>query len=212
MYQIHGLSISSNTTKTVYVAEALGIDYDYIPMNLAKSEHKTPEHFKRHPLGKLPTLTHNNETLFESNAICCYLANVENSQLYPSDNKLYRARIDQWLAFFTNHLGRWLNNYAFEKVAKEKFGLGEPNKELEKEAHYFILEQLPCVNEQLSQNRYFLGTQLSIADYVAFAYFENAEMAELSLNDFPAVAAWYRALKSSDVIQRSHEKLGRGRL
>lgn len=208
MYQIHGLSISSNTTKTVYVAEALGIDYRYIPMNLAAGEHKTPEHIKRHPLGKLPTLTRNGESLFESNAICCYLANVENSALYPQD-KWYRARIDQWLAFFTNHLGRWLNSYAFEKVAKEKFGLGEPNKVVEKEAFDFIQQQLPCVNEVLSNHSYFLGEQLSIADYVAFAYFENAEMAELSLRDFPAVVAWYERLKSSDIIKRGQQKLGR---
>ena len=209
MYLIHGISISSNTTKTIYVAEALGVDYEYIQMNLKKGEHKTPEHFKRHPLGKLPTLTHGGETLFESDAICGYMASVENSSLYPSDNELYRARIDQWLGFFTNHLGRWLNSYAFEKVAKVKFGFGTPNKATEEEAFGFIQQQLPCVNEQLSNNKYFMGAEMSIADYVAFAYFENAEAAELSLNDFPAISAWYEGVKSSEVIKRAQQKLGR---
>lgn len=209
MYQIHGLSISSNTTKTVYVAEALNIDYEYIVMNLAEGEHKKPEHIKRHPLGKLPTLTHNNHSLFESNAICTYMASVEKSPLYPDDDLLYRARIDQWLAFFTNHLGRWLNSYAFEKVAKVKFGFGTPNKDTQDEAFSFIQEQLPCVNDLLGNNTYFTGDKISIADYVAFAYFENAEMADLNLNDFPAVGAWYQSMKKDDAIIRGQKKLGR---
>jgi len=209
MYQIHGLSISSNTTKTVYVAEALGIDYDYVSMDFRKGEHKTPEHFARHPLGKLPTLTHDEKTLFESNTICTYLASMENSSLYPSEEIYYRATIDQWLAFFTNHLGRWLNSYAFEKMLKVKFSLGEPNKDAEQEAFQFIQQQLPCINDQLKQHKYLTGQNISIADYVAFAYFEIAEMANLSLSDFPETSSWYHELKTSDVIALAHKKLGK---
>ena len=208
MYHIHGLSISSNTTKTVFVAEALGIEYEFTAMNLAKGEHKTPEHFRRHPLGKLPTLTHDGKTLFESNAICTYLASVEKSELYPSDLFL-RAKVDQWLAFFTNHLGRWLNTYAFEKVAKERFGLGQPNKDAMNEAHKFILEQLTVVENLLSKDAFFLGAEISIADYVAYAYFENAELAQLSLTDYPATEKWYNMLKTSDIVAKASKRLGR---
>ena len=207
MYTIHGLSISSNTTKTVYVAEALGIDYSYIAMNLSEGEHKKPEHLKRHPLGKLPTLTHNDKTLFESNAICSYMANCENSNLYP-EGKFERAQVEQWLAFFTNHLGRWLNTYAFEKVAKAKLGFGSPQKEVMDEAFQFIMAQLPCVNNQLTENNYLIGNNITIADYVAFAYFENAILGEISLSDFSSVEKWYNNISSSDVIKRAKKKLG----
>lgn len=208
MLQIHGLTISSNTTKTVFVAQALGIDYEFIAMDLFKGEHKTPEHLKRHPLGKLPTLTHDGKTLFESNAICTYLADLEESPLYSPNDKYQRAQIDQWMLFFTNHLGRWLNNYAFEKVAKEKYGLGTPNKETQDEAHKFILEQLPVIEVQLNKHDYLVSDEVSIADYVAFAYFENAALAELSLDDFPALTKWYRGLESSDPIRQGHHRLG----
>ena len=72
--------------------------------------------------------------------MCCYLVNVENSPLYSRDDKTSRARVDQWLAFFTNHLGRWMNNYAFEQVARVKLGFGEPNKDIEQEAYGFVME------------------------------------------------------------------------
>ncbi len=208
MFTIHGISISSNTTKVVYVAEALGIDYDYVQMNVAEQEHKTVAHFKRHPLGKLPTLTHDGETLFESNAICAYLASTENSHLYPLESKIGRARIDQWMYFFTNHLGRWLNTYAFEKVAKVKYGFGTPNPDVLKEAFGFMNDQLPCVDAQLDKLGYLASDTMTIADYIAFSHFEMGEMAELSLAELPAIQVWYDRIKSSKEIARARVKMG----
>ncbi len=207
MYHIHGLTISSNTTKTIFVAEELGIDYKFTQMDISKGEHKTPEHFKRHPLGKVPTLTHGEITLFESGAICRYLASTEKSELYPVNDNLTRCKIDQWLDFFTNHLGRWLNAYAFEKVAKVKYGFGEPDKEAEKEAIGFIEQQMPAVDNHLGENTYFLGDLFSIADLIAFSYVENFEMAQLPFDDYPNVKKWYESIKSRDSIKRAHKKI-----
>ncbi len=100
-----------------------------------------------------------------------------------------------------------MNTYAFEKVAKVKYGLGTPNKTAEEEALGFINEQLPCINDQLSHNRYLTGTDITIADYIAFAYFENAELADFSLSDFDKVSQWYQQLKNSRVIHLAHHKL-----
>ncbi len=210
MYQIHGLSISSNTAKTLYVAEALGIDYEYIPLDIKKGEHKTPEHLARHPFGKLPTLTHDNERLFESDVICRYLAETENSDLYPANDLLIRTRINQWLSFFSAHLGRWLNTYAFERYAKITLGFGEPNKATEAEAYNFIQQQLPVVNQIFEQNEYLLGKTITITDYVTFAYFECTELADLSLRDYPATLRWFEKMKMSNAVKRAHGKLERG--
>ena len=185
----------------------MGIGYDYVEVDLMSGEHKTPEHFQRHPLGKVPTLTHGEHTLFESNAICCYLANVEESPLYPSTSQIDRAKIEQWLSFFSHHLGRWINDYAFEKFIKKQLGFGESNQEIKDKALGFIEVQLPCINQHLEKNAYFLGENISIADYVIFAYFVNAELAGLSLTDTPAIKQWYQQLQASDVVQRAQKKL-----
>jgi glutathione S-transferase len=206
MYQIHGLDVSTNTIKTLYVAEALGIDYEYISVDLTKGENKTPEHLKRHPLGKLPTLTHDEKTLFESNVICTYLASVENSKFYPQDN-FARAQVDQWLAFFTNHIGRWITTYVFEAVFKEKFGLGEPSQAVQDEAVGFIQQQLPCIEDQIIKHRFLTGTK-SVADYVAYAYFELTELVNYPLNESPALYQWYTSIKAETAIQRAQKKLG----
>lgn len=208
MYHIRGINFSANTTKTLYVAEALGLDYQYTEMNLAGGEHKTPEHLERHPLGKLPTLEHDGKSLFESNTICTYLANVTQSPLYPSA-PYPRAVVDQWLNFFTNHLGRWLAAYAFEKYMRGMIGLGEPKVAVLQEAEGFIVEQLPVVEAQLAKTSHLAGGAPSVADYVAYAYFELGLKAEISLADYPKTAAWFEKLKVSDVVARAHTRLER---
>lgn len=42
MYQIHGLNISLNTAKTLYVAEALGIVCERIPLDIKKGIYCPP--------------------------------------------------------------------------------------------------------------------------------------------------------------------------
>lgn len=208
MYTIHGIAISSNTTKTIYVAEALGADYEFIPVDFSKAEHKSPEHKRRHPLGKVPTLTHNGKSLFESNAICSYMARDSQSSLYPAKDIWKSSQVDQWLAFFTNHLGRWLATYWFETFAKTKYGFGTPNEKTRNEAKEFVVQQMPVINEHLANNTFFLKDDISIADYAAFAYFEHCEPSDISLDDFSALKEWYVNLNNSDVIDNAHEAMG----
>lgn len=208
MYQIRGLGLSSNTTKALYVAEELGLEYQFINVNLQEGEHKTPEHLERHPLGKLPTLSIGEKHLFESGAICRYFAEKEGQHLYPGDDPYQRALVDQWMNFFTCHPGRHINTYSFETVAKKLFGMGEPNIDAVNEAKNFIDAQLPVVEQHLNQSAYLAGDELSIADLYAFAYMENAEVGGISMEPYPAISAWYEKLKNRDSVKRAHQKIG----
>lgn len=207
MYCIRGINFTANSTKTVYVAEALGVDYEFVLVNMGAKEHKTPEHLARHPLGKVPTLEHGNVTVFESNAICTYMAHAEQSPLLPA-TPAGRALVDQWLNFFTNHVGRWILAYGFEKYMRAIIGAGETKPEVMAEASGYLADMLPAVEAHLAKQPFFAADTLTVADYVAFAYFEVAEKAAISLADFPALLAWYQAIKTSDVVARAHTRLG----
>lgn len=203
MYEIRGISFSFNTTKVVYVAEALGVKYTYREMDISKQEHKQADHLARHPLGKLPTLTHNGEHLFESGAICKYLASVERSDLYPTGDPMTRCKVDQWMDFFSVHLGRWLSTLLFERVFREKFGLGSKNEAAEKEALGFVEQQLKAVDGHLEGRKFLVGDQATIADIFAFAYIETTEMSQVSLDPYPNLKAWYERGKSAEPVQRA---------
>src|SRR4051812_20217541 len=107
MIKVFGFN-TQNIQKVLLTAEELKINYEFVPLRPTKQEHKTSEHLKRHPLGKIPALEHDGRTMFESNAICRYLASFQPSSLYPQ-NAWERGQIDQWVDYVTHHVGRWIN-------------------------------------------------------------------------------------------------------
>lgn len=205
MMQLYGF-FTQNTLKTLYVLEQVGSDYEFIYMNLLKGEHKSDDFIKLNPLGKVPVLTHGGQSLFESGAICRYVANEANSDLYPQD-KMHLALVDQWMDFFSNHLGRWLNTLFFEKIIKPKADMGDTDEAACAEAVKYSAGQFAVVDAHLAQNAYFTGDDLTIADLFAFAYIEQVQAIDMPLDNFPNVKAWFDDIEALDSIARARKKV-----
>lgn len=193
MLKIYGYP-TLNTTKVLLTAEELKLNYDYIHVDLAKQENKTPEHLARHPLGKTPVIEHDGHLLFESNTICRYLAAMNDSTLYAG-SFLQKAQIDQWLDFVTQHAGKWVGTFYFEEFIRATF-MGQPaNQAAIEEAQGFLNEQLPMLEKQFTDHAYLAADELSIADIIAFSYIQTHEVTSLNLDAYPHLMKWYGNFK-----------------
>jgi len=208
MYTIHGFGMSFNTTKVLYVAEELDLDYEFVGLDLSKGEHKSDAHLARHPLGKTPTLDHDGKVLFESASICRYLAEVEQSALYSPSDVYQRGLINQWIDYFSAHAGRWLSTLLFERVFKEMIGMGDPDQAAIEEALGFLEQQMGAVDGQLARHSFIAGEAVSIADSFAFAYVETAPTSGFSLDPFPNVARWQAQYAERAAVKQAHAKIG----
>ena len=200
MYRLHGY-FTQNSLKTLYVLEELGVEYQFCFVDLAKGANRTDEFREKTPVGKVPVLEHDGDFLFESGAICRYVASFEKSPLYPAD-KLQRARVDQWMTFFTCHPGRWLTSLYFEKVVKPWIGMGEPDAERCEEAVKFAGQQFKLVERWLGQNEWLANDTFSIAEPFALAYVEQARTVQFPLDDFPRTNAWFERLEARESTLR----------
>jgi glutathione S-transferase len=205
MYRLHGF-FTQNTMKTIYVLEELGVEYEFCFVNLMTGENRTEEFRKMTPAGKVPVLEHDGEFLFESGAICRYVASTEKSPLYPAD-KLERARVDQWMTFFTCHPGRWLTKLFFERVVKPAANLGETDEAGCEEATMFASQQLRIVEDWLENSKWLANDALSIADPFALAYIEQARVVGFSLDDLPRVKSWFDRLEARDSAARARAQV-----
>lgn len=205
MYRLYGYW-TQNTMKTLYVLEELGVDFDFQFVDLDKGENKAESFLKLNPIGKLPVLQHDDDCLFESGAICRYLANVENSNLYPED-KLQRARVDQWMDYFSCHLGRWLNVLYFETILKVKAGFGKTDPKACESAMKLSKFQFGQVDQWLQNHKYFANDQLSIADLFAFAYIEQVRPLDYSIEVYPHVQRWYGDIESRASIRKARQRI-----
>jgi glutathione S-transferase len=69
MLIIYGSDFSAPANKVRFVANALGLDYEYKVVRIRDGENKTEEFKKMHPAGKIPVINDHGFILFESNAI-----------------------------------------------------------------------------------------------------------------------------------------------
>jgi len=209
MYHLYGY-FTQNSLKPLYVLDALeeecGTDFEFHFVDLAKGEHKTEDFGKMTPVGKVPVLKHDGMTLFESGAICRYLADSEYSALFPQD-KAKRAQVDQWMEFFSCHPGRWLNSIYFEKIIKPKAGMGESNQASIDEALKFLHMQLPIVDAHLANTRWLANNTLSIADFTALAYIEQCGMIGFPLADYSHIKEWFDRMEAQPSVARTRGRL-----
>lgn len=209
MYHLYGF-FTQNTMKPLYVLDALkeecGTNFEFHFVDLGKGEHKTDAFARMTPVGKVPVLEYNGTTLFESGAICRFLADAENSVLFPGD-QVKRAQVDQWMEYFSCHPGRWLNSIFFEKIIKSKAGLGESNQASIDEALKFLHIQLPVVDAHLANSRWLANNSLSIADFTALAYIEQCGPVGFPLADYRHINEWFGRMEALPSVARARGRL-----
>jgi glutathione S-transferase len=205
MFVLHGF-FTQNTLKTLYVLEQLGVDYEFRFVDLTKGENRSEAFRAMTPVGKVPVLEHNGACLFESGAICRYVAGVAQSPLYPAD-RLDRARVDQWMTFFTCHPGRWLTDLYFEKIMKPAAGLGETNTDRCEESERFATAQLKAVERHLEDRNWLVNETLSIAEPWALAYLEQAPQVGFDLGAYPRLQAWYARIEALPAVAQVRAKV-----
>lgn len=201
MYRLHGF-FTQNTMKTLYVLEELGVEYEYRYVDLAKGEQRTETFRAMTPAGRVPVLDHDGQFLFESGPICRYVASVEHSPLFPAD-KMERARVDQWMTYWTCHPGRWLSSIFFQKMVKPRAGLGDPNAEAIAEAEKFADQQLKTVDEWLADRDWLANDRPSLAEPFALAYLEQAHVVGFPLDPYPNLQRWLAQLEARESTARA---------
>lgn len=191
-----------NIAKVLLVAEFIGVEYQYVALDPAAGDLRSPEHLQRHPLGKAPVLEHQGRYVFESAAICRYLARISDSPLYQGDAARL-AEIDQWLDLFVHHLGRWMGIYFWQEVVRAALLGAEPEPEPLAEAQGFLDAQLPVLESRLAGQPYICGEQMTLPDLVGAAYVQISEVTSLDISAYPAIANWYGGLRAADAYERA---------
>lgn len=90
----------SRAIRPRWLLEEIGTPYELVRLDLDAGEQKRPEYLAINPNGTVPTLVDGDLTLFESAAICAYLADrFPEAQLAPPLGTPDRGRYYQWMHY-----------------------------------------------------------------------------------------------------------------
>ena len=181
-----------NPQKACAVAKYLNAPVEFVHVDLGKGENRTPEFLALNPNGKVPVLETDGGSLWESNAIMCYLARIAGSDLWPNDDR--QIEVMRWLSWDSNHFTRHAGTLYFEHIIKPTFGMGSPDPAVVEEATGFFKRFAAVLNDHLSGRAYLVGDALTVADFAVGITLPYAEDARIPLAEFPEIERWHARL------------------
>ena len=206
MLKIYGADLSTPANKIRFVANALGLKYEYIRISIREKENQKPEYLKIHPAGKIPAINDDGFILFESNAIIRYLACKQKSDLYPQDLK-QRSLIDQWMDFASLHVAAAMNKVVFNRLFASVIGVPVDEQSLN-DGLKFLHRFLPVVDNQLGKEGHFGGKALSLADFSLLAALDAADVVQIDLAAHKNIVKWRNALQQKDFYTKCYRYYG----
>ncbi len=188
--KIYGDSISGNCLKVKWVADRLGLSYDWIETDILTGATRTPAFMAMNPAGQVPLVVlDDGRPLAQSNAIILHLA--EGSDLIPADSYA-RARMFEWMFW---------EQYSHEPyVAVARFQvryLGKAVADLEPRIVERGQGALQRLEDGLAGGGFLVGAALSLADVALVAYTRVAHEGGFDLAAYPRVGAWVARVEAA---------------
>lgn len=181
--RIFGDTKSGNCLKVKWAAQRLNLAFDWVEIDILKSQSRTPEFLALNPAGQVPLVVlDDGRPLAQSNAILLHLA--EGFDLIPAD-AYDRAKVLEWL-FWEQY-----SHEPYVAVARFQMAyLGKPREDLDPKLVERGAAALARLEAQLSTTPYLVGQSLTLADIALVAYTRVAHEGGFDLALYPAVQAW----------------------
>ena len=183
-----------NPRKACAVAKYLESPVEFLRIDLAKGEHKTPASLAVNPNGKVPAFEDGETKIWEANAIMCHLASIAKSDLWPTD-PAKQIDVLRWLSWNSEHFTRHAGNLYFQYVINPKFNIGAPDDKAAEESIGFAKQFIKVLDDHLAGRTFLLGDLLTVADFAVSVTLPYAETIRLPLEGFKHVARWREQLE-----------------
>jgi glutathione S-transferase len=159
------------TTRAVrprWLLEEINLAYELIHVTMEMS--RQSDYKQLHPHGKVPVLVDENVTIFESAAICAYLADKYREKGFaPQLDSPERAYYYQWLFYASATLEAPVEQYMFHvlpNLPEKLLPKQEQTRVSPQEAQQWFAKVCEPLNEVLKDNDYLVGNCFTAADVV----------------------------------------------
>lgn len=188
-----------NSMKVELLLQELELQHEIVPVDIFTGAQHSSEYLKINPNGKVPALSDDGVTVFDSHAILLHLA-LEHGRFLPIE-KAARAAALSWLEF----VATGLSPFSGQAVHFLHFAPDLPyakNRYLkEVERHYRVLD------ERLAASKWLAGSEYSIADMALWGWASIAGfvLGESGFADYPNVARFMDEMANRPAVARAIE-------
>lgn len=190
----------SRSVRPRWLLEEIGAPYELVTLDLSKNEHKAPEYVKIHPHGAVPAFVDGDTSLFESAAICMYLADkFPDKRLAPPVGTPARGLYYQWMVYSVATLEppvlQVFLNTAMLPEAQRSAAAAE-------EGRTKFADVARVLAQALTGKSFLLGEQFSAPDVMIGSTLGWGQFMGL-LNGHPVLEAYVKRLTERPAYQRA---------
>jgi glutathione S-transferase len=199
MLEIWGRKNSGNVIVVMWAVGELGLEYKRHNVGGSFGGTNSPVYLEMNPNARVPTITDNGMTLWESNAIVRYLSSTYGrGTLYPDDPHT-RAVADQWM--------EWLKSTVMPALFPVFWGMiRTPETDRDQIAiDRGVLETgkvLKILDQRLEKNDYVAGDRFTMGDIPLGANMYRYFNLSIDRPSLPNVEAWYGRLCQRSAFQQ----------
>src|SRR5829696_7346268 len=182
--------------RTRMVLHEKGIDFEVHAVDLSN---KSEELLSVSPYGKVPVLSVNGTSLYESNVVNEYLDEVYESPKLMPEYPEERALVRSWMAFADDYF--FPSGYRIRMRLQRGYSKDEIQEAKEK-----LYDALTRLEHQLDSREYLVG-EYTLADIAHAGNFHRlgvlANSGEISLEKYPKVMDWIERVQSRESYEPS---------
>ncbi len=183
MFTIYGDRQSGNCLKVLYAARYLGLDHEWVDVDVLNGGARTAASLANNPAGQVPYIVlDDGRVLAQSNAILLYLGN--GTALVPAD-PWERALVHQWLFW-----EQYSHEPAIAVCRFEMFYLGKSASDRDEGRVQKGENALDLMDAHLAGTPRIAGDHLTVADIALLAYTRLAHEGGFDLERRPNVQGW----------------------
>ena len=200
MIELHTYS-TINGQVAELVLHCLQAEHRIIHVDLMKGAQRTAEFLKLNPSGRIPVLVDHGITpergeplvVSQTGAIVSYLGRQYGGDWYPVD-EVIRSQIDEWIWFqLTDISTNLFNNFYLKSL------ISEPQPKAADELRNRALGFYQVFDQNLKQQAYLTGEQITLADLVVFPVVRACGKYGI-LDTHPDLYRWFDAVAGHQLV------------
>jgi len=194
-------SPQSRSIRPRWLLEELGVPYEVKLVSLQAGDQKKPEYLKLNPNGAVPTLVDGDLVLFESAAICQYLADkYPDKKLAPPVGTPERGKYYQWIHYAMSGLEPPAVTIFFHTIQLPE---AERVPQLVEQARPQLDAAIKVVDDALAGREWILGSQFTAADVMIGSTVVWAQMMGLVGDKYANVSAYLTRCNARPAAQKA---------
>ena len=189
MMKLYGFG-PTRSLRALWGLKELGLEYEFIPVNLVAGEHRRPDFLALNPAGKVPVLVDGDLVIPESAAIVLYLAEKYPEKGLMPTSLAQRSQVYRWVMFAMTELEQPL-----WRISKHTF-LYPEGKRLPQDvdlAREDFTAMAAVLERHLKGRQFIVGDRVTAADCVT-AYLMDWANEQHLLDGFPNLQAYLQRM------------------